>query len=570
MSRTDLTPMSVRAALERRQSEQLIAEDAAVRSSSLRSFVESAWCVVEPATVFAPNWHIDAICDHLQAASRGEIDRLLINVPPRHMKSLTVSVFWPAWIWTWAAHTRFLTASYGASLAERDAIRSRDLLRSAWYQERWPELELKGDVNRTNRYENTLTGYRIATGVGGEATGEGGDVIIIDDPHKLEEALSGSARARVIDWHDGTLCSRFNDPKTGIEVVVMQRLHERDLCGHLLDRGGFTHLCLPARYEPQHPFSWPDDPRSDEGELLWPSHIPEGELARIEQTMGSFRAAGQLQQRPAAPEGEVLKRAWWRFYNPEYLNTEQISMLPRFTRIVSSWDTAFEDKTTSDYVVGQVWALHGPDRYLVYSYRRHANLQATKQAMRDAHAWVEQRWPRAGHTILIEKSANGAEITSALKRELPGVIAVTVSSDKITRAIAASAPLEAGNILVPGHAAPDTRTTYQAPEWVAGLIEEAALFPNGKHDDQVDAFSQAINWARGHNIIPARISVPRGRIPDNLHALGLENPHNFPNARFQYAHRCSATGTEAAFRRRLASVEEVAATLGLPVTGPTR
>ena len=384
MPRIDLSAVAVRAALERRLAEQLIAEDAALRSSNLRLFVEAAWLVVEPATVFASNWHIDAICDYLQAASRGEIDRLLINVPPRHMKSLTVSVFWPAWIWTWAPHTRFLTASYGAGLAERDAIRSRDLLRSAWYRERWPELELKGDVNRTNRYENTQTGYRVATGVGGEATGEGGDVIIIDDPHKLEEALSDSARARVIDWHDGTLASRLNDPKTGVEVVVMQRLHERDLSGHLLERGGFTHLCLPARYERQHPFVWPDDPRTREGELLWPDHIPDAELTRIEQTMGSFRGAGQLQQRPAALEGELLKRGWWRFYNPEYLNLEKIAMLPRFTRIVSSWDTAFEDKTTSDYVVGQVWGLAGPDRYLLYGYRRHANLQATKQAMRDA------------------------------------------------------------------------------------------------------------------------------------------------------------------------------------------
>ena len=130
------------------------------------------------------------------------------------MKSIAVSVMWPAWFWTFAPHIRFLTASYGASLAERDAIRSRDLLRSVWYHERWPELELKADVNRTNRYENTHTGYRLATSVGGEATGEGGDVIIVDDPHKLEEAMSDSARARVLDWHDGTLASRFNDPKT--------------------------------------------------------------------------------------------------------------------------------------------------------------------------------------------------------------------------------------------------------------------------------------------------------------------------------------------------------------------
>jgi hypothetical protein len=262
MPRSELSALAVRAALERRRAEELIAEEAEACQTSFRLFVEKAWLVIEPATRFVPGWHIEAICEHLEAATRGEIDRLVINVPPRHMKTITVSVMWPVWWWTFAPHTRFLTASYGANLAERDAVRSRNLLRSPWYQERWPELELKSDVNRTNRYENTHTGYRLATSVGGEATGEGGDVIIIDDPHKLEEALSAAARARVLDWHDGALGFRFNDPKTGVEVVVMQRLHERDLSGHLLDRG-YTHLCLPARYEPQHPFCWPDDPRQE-------------------------------------------------------------------------------------------------------------------------------------------------------------------------------------------------------------------------------------------------------------------------------------------------------------------
>lgn len=555
MAPTELTAATVRAALADRRAQEQLAAEAAACTASFRWFVESAWPVIEPVTAFVPGWHIDAVCAHLQAASRGEIRRLVINVPPRHMKTITVSVMWPAWSWTFAPHLRFLTASYGANLAERDAIRSRDLLRSAWYRERWPLIELKSDVNRVNRYENAQTGYRVATSVGGEATGEGGDVIIIDDPHKLEEAMSEAARARVLDWHDGTLASRFNDPKTGVEVVVMQRLHEHDLSGHLLERDGYTHLCLPARYEPRHPFVWPDDPRTRDGELLWSAHIPEPELARIEQTMGSFRAAGQLQQRPAAAEGELLKRAWWQFFPPEYLQPDKVGMLPRFQRIVSSWDTAFEDKTSSDYVVGQVWGIHGPDRYLLWSYRRHANLNATKDAMRRANSWVSERWPRAGHTILIEKSANGAEIIASLKRELAGVLPVTVSTDKITRAIAASPPLESGNIYVPGRASPEGTIGYHAPDWVAKLIEEAAAFPNGKYDDQVDAFSQAINWAAGkENVGAMRLYVPRGRLPDNEYALGLAMPAG-PLYR----------GSAFARGRRAGGSAELAARLGLPL-----
>jgi predicted phage terminase large subunit-like protein len=524
MSIRDRNLPELYAALEQKRTELRVREEATLYSRGLRGFIEAAWPLVEPVTPFVSNWHIDAICDHLEAASRGEILRLLINIPPRHMKSLAVSVFWPAWWWTFAPHKRFLTASYGASLAERDAVRSRDLIRSAWYQERWPHLQLKADANRTNRYENTATGYRLATSVGGEGTGEGGDVIIIDDPHKAEEALTAAGRARVSDWHDGTLGFRFNDPKRGIEVVVMQRLHELDLTGHLLERSGWTHLCLPARYEPRHPFCWPGDPRRDEGELLWPAHVPEPELARIEETMGSYRAAGQLQQRPAALEGELLKRRWWNFYDPALLNDEQIQQLPRFRWIVQSWDTAFKDTTSSDYVVGQVWGLHGADRYLLRSFRQRANLQATKDAMRASHAWVERHWKRRPHTLLIEKSANGPEIISELKRELSGVTAINPNKDKFTRAMAASPALEAGNIFLPGRAAPDTAAGYHAAEWVESLIEECANFPNGRHDDQVDAFSQAINWARGRGTSGMRSSVPTGRI-DLEPGLGLDRAH---------------------------------------------
>jgi predicted phage terminase large subunit-like protein len=521
VSRAELNSSSVRAALEQRREAERLQEEAAALTGSFRLFVRAAWRVVEPATPFASGWHIDAISDYLEAVSRGEIDRLLINVPPRHMKSLAVSVMWPVWWWTFAPHIRYLTASYGASLAERDAIRSRNLLRSAWFRERWPWLELKADVNRTSRYENTQTGYRLATSVGGEATGEGGDAIIVDDAHKLEEAHSQTALSRVLDWHDGTIASRLDDPKKGVEVVIMQRLHERDLCGHLIERGGYEHLCLPARYERAHPFRWPNDPRRREGELLWPEHIPEEALTRIEQAMGSFRAAGQLQQRPAAAEGELLKRAWWRFYPPEHLHDDQRAMLPGFQRIISSWDTTFGGKSRLDYVVGQVWGIHGADHYLLRSYRRHANLTATKSAMRAAYDWAKTRWPRAAHTILIEKSANGAEIIAALQRELPGVLPVIVSTDKITRAIAASPPLESGNVFVPGRALPDSSAGYDAPDWVASLIEEAASFPNGRHDDQVDAYSQAINWASEQSTSSGHISVPVGRIPDNRRAAGF-------------------------------------------------
>lgn len=210
---------------------------------------------------------------------------------------------------------------------------------------------------------------------------------------------------------------------------------------------------------------------------------------------------------------------------PEYLNHDQIGGLPRFTRIVSSWDTAFEDKTSSDYVVGQIWGLRGPDRHLLRSYRRQANLHATIQAMRAAHEWVEERWPDVPYNTLVEKSANGPAIIDILKRELSGVIPITVSTSKITRAIAAQPALEGGNVYVPGRAAPDTAAGYQAPDWVANLIEEAATFPNGKHDDQVDAFSQAMTWAQTKtNSGRGGCWVAKGEIPVDRYSRGLTGP----------------------------------------------
>jgi hypothetical protein len=221
----------------------------------LRDFVPLAWPVVEPATVFVPNWHIDAISEHLEAVSAGQIRRLIVNIPPRHMKSLMVSVFWPVWEWLEHPERRWLFASYAEALAIRDSLKCRRIIESRRYQELLAYVAATGaseawrltsDQNVKARFENDRTGYRMATSVGGSATGEGGDRIVIDDPHKVKEAESEAIRQGVLDWHDGTITTRFNDPKTGAEVVVMQRVHESDLTGHLLDKGGWEHLCLPA------------------------------------------------------------------------------------------------------------------------------------------------------------------------------------------------------------------------------------------------------------------------------------------------------------------------------------
>jgi hypothetical protein len=354
--------VEIEAEQERRYKGQELKDEAYELAHSLRKFTKAAWQIVEPATVFKPNWHIDVIAEHLEAVRAREIRRLVINIPPRHMKSLNVCVLWPVWWWCSEPHIRFLTSSYGADLATRDAVKSRRIIQSGWYRARWgDQFQLTTDQNVKSRYENDRTGYRIATSVGGGATGEGGDVILIDDPHKADEVESDVQRQAVLDWHDGTISTRFNDPATGVEVLVMQRLHEQDLTGHVLEQGGWEHLCLPAEYEPTHPFVWPDDPRSEPGQLLWPDHFNAEALTDLKTQLGSYRAAGQLQQRPAPAEGGIFKTAWWRYFDPANLDVWE---LPPPIAVLTSWDTAFKDKTTSDYCVGSVWVAHGANRFL--------------------------------------------------------------------------------------------------------------------------------------------------------------------------------------------------------------
>ena len=431
------------------------------------------------------------------------------------MKSLAVTVFWPCWEWLSHPERRWLFSSYAQSLSTRDSLKCRrlieypgtsdprtsvsertllqrigyrglvELLAAMRGEEPW---ELTGDQSTKQRFENSRTGYRIATSVGGAATGEGGDRVVVDDPHRADEAQSEAIRESVLEWWDTTMSTRLNHPQTGAVVIVVQRLHERDLTGHLVEQGGFEHLCLPAEYEPYHPFGWPGDPRTEEGELLWPERFGQTPLEELKRSLGSYGAAGQLQQRPSPAEGGILRRPWWRYYDPD-------ADLPHFDEVLQSWDMAFSDSDGSDYVVGQVWASFRADRYLLHQVRERLEFTETVHAVRRVTDWVRERFPRHGnHRKLVEKKANGPAVISALRTEVPGVVGVDPKGDKVARARAAAPLLEAGNLYLPGAPSADGQgyDRLRTPRWVQGFVEECAGFPNAAHDDQVDAFSQAM------------------------------------------------------------------------------
>jgi len=462
--------------------------EAELARRSLRQFVETAWPFVEPDVPFCSNWHIDALCAQLERVSRGEIDRLLINVPPGTMKSLIVSVLWPAWEWASNPALRYLTFSYSEQLTIRDNLRVRDILQSSWYQRHFPGTALRADQNAKLQFDTTASGWRQASSVGGRGTGMHPDRIIIDDPHSAMQAHSEAERMAVSMWVDGTVSSRGIVRGVAV-VVIMQRLHEQDLSGYLLAKGGWTHIRWPMRYEPDRPD--PLDPRTERGELLWPALFTEARVSRLERDMGSYEAAGQLQQHPTPPEGGLIKRSWWKWYPPE-----DPHLLGALREIVISVDTATKAKETNDYSAIGVWGKNGgPDVYGLRMLRGHWEYPELIRQLLAVHADVKVRWPMVLPTVVVEDASAGPEVVAELKRRIPGVIGEHPKGDKVSRVHAVLPAIEAGNVWLPGRALSDgrlDRNMMNLPGWVDPFVEECAAFPMGAHDDQVDQLSQAL------------------------------------------------------------------------------
>jgi predicted phage terminase large subunit-like protein len=452
----------------------LTAIEASELSADFRLFIPAAFRVLEPETVYQDNWHIGAMAEHLQAIHDGTLRNLIINIPPRHMKSIAVAVIFPAWEWTSAPSLKFICASYGISLAMRDSVKCRNLVGSPWYRARWPSFATSKNEDTKEFFSNTAGGYRIAAGVGGALSGRGADRLIVDDAHKTQEHESDLSRESVLDWWSSTMVSRVQDPRTVAKIIISQRVHERDLPGFLLEQGGWTHLKLPAEYrEQQRVYVHADppltaDPRTEEGALLWPERFGAEELAPFKRFAYTYSA--QFQQEPTPAGGGIFKRNWWRFY------TEA----PRvFDEVIQSWDLAFKDADTSSYVVGLVLGRVGSLVYVLDRVRERLDFPATCRAITS----LTERWPQAA-TKLVEDKANGPAVIAQLKATIPGLIPVMPHGTKEARAFAVSPFVESGNVLLPDPA------TSQLTE---DFIDELASFPKGAHDDQVDAFTQGLD-----------------------------------------------------------------------------
>lgn len=440
---------------------------------SLANFAKRAWHVLEPSTALNWGWSLDAICEHLEAVSRGEIKRLLINVPPGCMKSMLAGVLWPAWEWGPQNRPglRYIGTAHKQELAVRDNLKCRRLIQSQWYQDRW-SINLTGDQNAKTKFENDFTGFREAMAFT-SMTGSRGDRVILDDPLSVDHANSeADLRSAEITFTEA-LPTRVNNDDSAI-VVIMQRLNEKDTSGIIIKRDlGYTHLCLPMRFEADRRcvtsigFS---DPRQQDGELLFPERFSEETVRTLEKTMGSYAAAGQLQQRPAPREGGMFKKSWFPI----------VRAIPPGTKFVRGWDLAATEGA-GDWTAGVKVGRQKNGRFII------AHVVRDRKSSAGVERMLVNTASQDGYTTEIslpqDPGQAGKQQISYYIGKLAGynVRATTETGNKETRASPLAAQAEAGNVdILEG-------------DWNDDFFDELCVFPNGEHDDQVDSASRAFN-----------------------------------------------------------------------------
>lgn len=467
--------------------------DAEVETRRLYDYLLSLWGWKEPTRPLKLGWHIGAICEHLEAVTLGQIQKLIINVPPRTLKSTIVSVAWPTWEWIQRPDRQYIATSAAKNVVGRDALAMKKIVESEWYRSRYAvDWTLDPERNAKTDFANTVGGTRLSLTTGQRVTGGGADRIIVDDPIDASDAFDDKAQlVEHVRYFDNALEGRLNDETTDAIVVIMQRLHERDLSGHLLDRGDeYDHLFLPAEHDGKKHFTsigW-SDPRKKKGELLFPARLPAPILAAKMKSLTPRGYAGQYLQLPSPQGGAMFKVEWTR---QEWIRGN----LPEFSCIFSSWDCAFKKSSDSDFVVGQLWGVLGMDFFLLDQVRRKMDFGDTLTAIRVMNAGV---WtPQAN---VIEVKANGRKVIQTLKSELPNMMEFDPQgSSKQERANAVIPTWIAKNVYLP--------RPIDCP-WVAeSFTPELLAFPNARRDDQVDAMTQAILWYKEHGPMMPWVAV---------------------------------------------------------------
>ena len=441
------------------------------------SFVERSFYELNPETNFSKSPHIEVMASRLEACRQGKTRRLIVNQPPRSLKSQAVSVAFVAWLLGHDPSMQIICASYGQDLADKHARDCRTLMMSDFYQRLFPRTHLSTEKQSVNEFMTTAQGFRMSTSVGGVLTGRGADLIILDDPLKPDDALSDTRRNSVNEWYDNTLLSRLNSKETGVIIIVMQRLHQDDLVGHVKDQEDWEPLSFPAIAEEDevHLIESPLGRRRFErkaGEALQTERESLLTLKGIRQTIGEYNFASQYQQNPMPLGGAIVKTEWLRYYDP-------CDLPSRFSCILQSWDTANKSGELNDFSVCTTWGATFDSYYLLDVFRRRLNYPDLKRAVQ------EQVRKHHADIVLIEDKASGTQLIQDLHSE--GIYGIEPydappGSDKTLRLYSQTAEFESDRVLLPRSAV-----------WLDEYVRELTSFPGTKYDDQVDSTTQALD-----------------------------------------------------------------------------
>ncbi len=479
----------------------LIPEDLQLEMAASRHllsyFIEKSFGIVTPGTKFSPNWHIQLMAEYLEACYRRDIKRLVINIPPRSLKSVSVSVAFPAWALGKDPSLKFMYASYSEKLSFDLSMDTRRVMTDNWYKLCFPETILSDDQNEKSKFSTTKQGYRIATSVGGRSTGFGANVLAIDDCHTPEEALSDTIRDSHLRWFDNTWASRLNNKNEDVMIVVAQRLHLYDLPGHLLAQGGWEHLNLPAVFDSRKTFSMGRITKTVEpGELLHPDRFSKSFLDN-EKRKSSYGYSSQYLQNPVPEGGGIIKYDWFELWPAK-------QKLPRFSFIVQVWDTAFTEKTTGDPSACGTFGVFFPDEEIKDSIRQmgggfavmlidyfsdHLGFPDLRSKMIEMRSYRYGDHEKAVDMILVEDKASGQSILQELKLAgLPMKAFKPGRMDKTSRLHSVSHFIENGMVYIPE----STINPGKVRDWAQDFVDEVCSFPVAQHNEAVDILSSGL------------------------------------------------------------------------------
>jgi predicted phage terminase large subunit-like protein len=450
------------------------------------AFLRKVFETVCPERAFRETWLVEAMVHAADSIMDGKTKRLIVTVPPRHLKSIIFSVALPAFLLGRDPTKRIISVSYSNDLAIKHAIDFRAVVNSPWYRRAFPKTRISREKDTQQEVMMTARGYRYATSVGGTLTGRGADIVILDDPQKPDEALSEAQRRTIGEWYETTLLTRLDDKSRGVILLVMQRVHQDDLAGRLLENGGWQHLKVPAIADGDEaiPLSGRRFHRRKTGDVIDPQGDSFDALMDMKRSMGELFFSAQYQQEPIPVAGNIVKAAWFQSYDTAPQQTSG-------DRLIISLDTAMKGTQLSDFSVATVWLVRKDKCYLLDLWRERVDYPDLKRAVLGLLA------KHPGAALLIEDKGSGTSLIQDLRAQNRAAIAINPEGDKSTRLAKVSAHFEAACVLFPREAT-----------WLDALKSELLGFPNLRHDDQVDSVSQAINWILLHRQDDIPIVMP--------------------------------------------------------------